>query len=172
MSIEVDVRGRDLNARDKTFIPGRLFFPELRKFYDLADPLSYAVLRVTFGLILLTHGLPKVLGGAHGAMANPFVSSVNFLTNTLHFPAPLLFGYFVMFLESAGALMLVLGLFTRLVAPMIAIEMAMICIILSPNWVWLDGGMEYALLMGFVALHISFRGGGQFSVDRLIGKEF
>jgi putative oxidoreductase len=171
MSIEGSVGGGALNNQGETLKLGRLIFPELRKFYDLADPFSYAVLRVAFGLILFTHGLPKALGGAHGAMANPFADSVNFITNTLNFPAPLLFGYFVELLETAGALMLALGLFTRLVAPMIAIEMAMICIILSPNWVWLDRGMEYALLMGFVALHISFRGGGQFSIDRLIGKE-
>jgi putative oxidoreductase len=148
-----------------------LLFPRLRRFYDLANPLSYALLRVAFGVILFTHGLPKVLGGAHGAMANPFASSLNFITNTLHFPAPLLFGYFVMLLESAGALMLAAGLFTRLIAPMIAIEMAMICVILYPNWVWLDHGMEYALLMGFVALHMSFRGGGGYSIDRLLRKE-
>ncbi len=34
------------------------------------------------------------------------------------------------------------------------------------------GGDEYALLWGIVALAIFFRGGGEVSVDRWVGKEF
>ena len=148
-----------------------LLFPALRHFYEIANPVSYALLRVAFGLIILTHGLPKLLGESHGAMANPFASSVNFITNTLHFPAPVAFGYFVMALETFGAVMLAAGLFTRLIAPMVAVQMAMICLVHYPKWAWIDRGMEYPFLMGLVALHISFRGGGRFSVDRLIGRE-
>ncbi|WBL80221.1 DoxX family protein [Bradyrhizobium xenonodulans] len=151
--------------------PTPLLLPGLRQFYEIANPASYALLRVTFGLILLTHGLPKLLGESHGAMANPFASSVNFITNTLHFPAPVLFGYVVMLLETFGAVMLAAGLFTRLIAPMVAVQMAMICLIHYPKWAWIDRGMEYPFLMGLVALHISFRGGGQLSLDRLIGRE-
>jgi putative oxidoreductase len=149
--------------------PSSLLFPPLRRFYEIANPVSYALLRVAFGLILLTHGLPKLLGESHGAMANPFASSVNFITNTLHFPAPLAFGYVVMLLETFGALMLAAGLFTRLIAPMVAVQM--VCLIHYPNWAWIDRGMEYPFLLGLVALHISFRGGGRFSVDRLMGRE-
>ena len=36
---------------------------------------------------------------------------------------------------------------------------------------WLDRGIEYPLLMGFLALQISIRGGGRFSLDRLLGRE-
>ncbi|WP_245306130.1 DoxX family protein [Bradyrhizobium sp. LTSP849] len=148
-----------------------LLLPALRNFYEISNPVSYALLRVAFGLILLTHGLPKLLGESHGAMANPFASSVNFITNSLHLPAPILFGYFVMYLETFGAVMLAAGFFTRLIAPMIAVQMAMICLIHYPKWAWIDRGMEYPFLLGLVALHISFRGGGRFSVDRLIGRE-
>lgn len=148
-----------------------LLFPALRKFYEIANPVSYALLRVAFGLILLTHGLPKLLGESHGAMANPFASSVNFITNSLYFPAPVAFGYFVMLLETIGAVMLTAGLFTRFISPMVAVQMAMICLIHYPKWAWIDRGMEYPFLMGLVALHISLRGGGRFSLDRWIGKE-
>ena len=148
-----------------------LLLPALRSFYEISNPVSYALLRVAFGLILLTHGLPKLLGESHGAMANPFASSVNFITNSLHLPAPILLGYFVMYLETFGAVMLAAGFFTRLIAPMIAVQMAMICLIHYPKWAWIDRGMEYPFLLGLVALHISFRGGGRFSVDRLIGRE-
>jgi putative oxidoreductase len=33
------------------------------------------------------------------------------------------------------------------------------------------GGFEYVLLLGIVMFFISLRGGGRYSVDRLIGKE-
>lgn len=148
-----------------------LIFPGLAEFYAAVEPLSYALLRVAFGLILLTHGLPKILGGAHGSLGNPLTSATNFIDAKLHFPAPVLFGYFAAFLESGGAIMLAMGLLTRIIAPMIAVEMAFICMIHYPVFAWIDRGMEYALLMGFVALHISFRGGGCYSVDRFIGRE-
>lgn len=165
-SFEARPRGMALPHRQAALV-----FPGLAGFYAVAQPLSYALLRVAFGLILLTHGLPKILGGGHGSMGNPLASATNFIDTKLHFPAPVLFGYFAALLESGGAIMLVLGLLTRIVAPMIAVEMAFICMIHYPVFAWIDRGMEYALLMGLVALCISFHGGGRFSLDRLIGKE-
>lgn len=149
----------------------RLVFPGLREFYNRAEPVSYALLRFVFGIILLTHGLPKALGTGHGQMADPAASAVNFIQNVLHLPAPLYFGYFVTALETVGGVFLALGLLTRLIAPMVAVEMAAICYVMGPTWVWIDRGIEYPLLMGFLALYLSFRGGDHYSLDRLIGRE-
>ncbi len=149
----------------------RLVFPGLKPFYAWAQPVAYAVLRVAFGLILVTHGMPKAMGVGHGGAANAFARNVDRLQNQLHVPFAEAFGYAVMSIETVGALMLALGLFTRIVAPMIAIEMAVICVALAPAWVWNTGGMEYALLMGFLALFISMNGGGRYSLDRVIGRE-
>ena len=148
-----------------------LVFPGLEKFYDVARPVSYAVLRVAFGAILVTHGLPKVLGTNHGSVANPLQLVTNYLDKTLHLPAPVLFAGFAAFLETGGALMLALGLLTRIVTPMIAVELAVACAFHYPVFAVTSGGFEYPLLMGFLALYISFHGGGRFSLDRLIGKE-
>jgi len=72
-----------------------------------------------------------------------------------------------------GGFMLALGLFTRIVAAAIAIEMAVICFaVLYPAWSWGHHGMEYALLMGLVALGVFLQGGGRYSLDHLIGREF
>jgi putative oxidoreductase len=69
--------------------------------------------------------------------------------------------------------MLAIGLFTRIVAAAIAIEMAVICLgVLWPVWSWGKHGMEYALLMGILAAAIFFRGGGRYSVDHYVGREF
>jgi putative oxidoreductase len=37
---------------------------------------------------------------------------------------------------------------------------------------WTTGGIEVALLMGLVTLAFVIGGGGRYSVDRLIGREF
>ena len=37
---------------------------------------------------------------------------------------------------------------------------------------WQDGGFEYPLMWGLIALAIFFRGGGRLSLDRLIRREF
>ncbi|PWC34498.1 DoxX family protein [Azospirillum sp. TSO35-2] len=150
----------------------RLVFPALSGFYAIAEPLSYAALRFAFGIILLTHGMPKLLGSGHGATTiAPLARSVGHIENVLNLPFPWAFGYFIMFLETGGALMLAFGLFTRIVAPMIAVEMAAICFVLAPTWIWFQTGMEYPLLMGFLALYISFKGGSRYSLDRILGRE-
>ena len=40
------------------------------------------------------------------------------------------------------------------------------------GYFWTSKGYEYALLWWLLFLAIFFRGGGRYSVDRLIGKEF
>ena len=140
----------------------------LAQSFDGFGSLGYAALRVAFGLILAGHGWPKLFGGAHGAIADPKAMATDFIRTILHFPAPEFFANVVTFLETGGAVMLALGLLTRVVAPMIAFEMAMICIVLSPNWAWNEHGMEYAVLMGFVALLFATGGSGPISVDRWV----
>ena len=135
----------------------------------LFEPVTYAIMRAAFGLILFTHGLPKITGRSHGSVADPFSSVMHQVQDKLHLPCPTFFAYCVAAIETVGALCLAAGFLTRLAAPMIAVEMAVICLIDYPSFNWLERGMEYALLMGLVALHISMRGGGPFSVDRLLG---
>jgi putative oxidoreductase len=150
----------------------RLLFPGLGNFYNWAEPVAFTILRVGFGLTLLTHGIPKFFGGAHGTNTDPLAKTTGRIANTLHLPFADALSHIVSYLEVWGALMLAAGILTRIVAPMIAVEMACICIALIPTgFVWTNGGYEYALLMGFVALLISIKGGGKYSVDRLIGRE-
>lgn len=70
--------------------------------------------------------------------------------------------------------MLAAGLLTRIVAAAIAIaiEMAIISFaILAPAWDWAHHGMEYTFMAGVFAFAMALRGGGPYSVDRLIGTE-
>src|SRR5882672_3545505 len=41
----------------------RLLFPALKPFYDRVEPLSWLLIRVTAGLMLIPHGWPKLMMG-------------------------------------------------------------------------------------------------------------
>ncbi|MEH6350611.1 DoxX family protein [Pseudomonas sp. 3JA] len=125
----------------------------------------YTLLRIIFAGVLLTHGLPKVLRIPHGSMADPMAASINLIQNVMGLPFAAQLAFLVMLLETVGALMLAIGLGTRLVALLIAIEMVAISYALGPTWPWIDRGIEFPVLMGFLALYIVARGGGAYSLD-------
>jgi putative oxidoreductase len=143
----------------------RLFVPAAAPFHAALAPFGYALIRVSLGLILMPHGYAKLF------LSDAVPTSRNFV----HFGwgHPLVWAYAIGALEFFGGLMLALGLFTRVIAAAFVIEMAVISFaVLFPNWSWGHHGMEYALLMGLVALGIFFQGGGRYSLDHLIGREF
>jgi putative oxidoreductase len=79
------------------------------------------------------------------------------------------FAYAAMVLEIIGAACVALGLFTRFFAAGLAIEMLLITLVVQ-----LPRGfahMELAILFGIVFFAIALRGGGPYSLDRVIGKE-
>jgi putative oxidoreductase len=85
----------------------------------------------------------------------------------------LAWAYFVGALELFGGIMLAIGLFTRIVAAAFVIELLVISFgVLWPVWSWGQRGMEFALLMAIMSLAILFRGGGRYSVDHDLGREF
>ncbi|GJD96141.1 DoxX family protein [Methylobacterium iners] len=149
----------------------RLVFPGLASFYERAQPLTYALLRAAFGLTILTHGLPKLMGTAHGSMADPMSGSIRLIANVLHLPFAPQLAMFVALLETFGGLAVAAGLGTRLFAPMLAVQMLAICLALGPTWPWIDRGIEYPVILGFVAVLIAIHGGGPYSADDHIGRE-
>ncbi len=144
----------------------RFLFPALGPIYESAESTLYAVLRFVFGIIMLTHGLPKALGTSHGSMADPMAGSINMIQNVMGLPFAPQLAFLIMLLETVGAIMLAIGLWTRPVALIIALEMVGISYALGPNWPWIDRGIEYPVLMGFLALYIAVRGSGNFALDR------
>lgn len=140
-------------------------------FYDRGEVVSYALLRVGFGLIILAHGIPKLLGLPHGSMADPLGGAARLIESNLGLPFAPQLAITITALETAGALALAAGLFTRLLAPMFAVQMLKICFALRANFAWIDRGYEFPLVLGLIALLLSFRGGGELSLDRWIGKE-
>lgn len=149
----------------------QLLVPALAPFYQQGTPAAYALLRLAFGLTIVTHGVPKLLGTSHGSMADPMAGSTNLIGTVLNLPFAPQLALFVALLESFGGLAVAIGLCTRLVAPMLAVQMVFICLALGPTYPWIDRGIEYPLILGFIALLISLHGGGAYSLDRRIGRE-
>lgn len=134
------------------------------------EPYLYALLRIVFAVVLFTHGLPKALRTSHGSMADPMAGSINLIQNVMGLPFAAQLAFLVMLLETAGAIMLAIGLGTRLVALPVALEMVAISYALGPTWPWIDRGIEFPVLMGFLALYIVARGGGPYSLDEHLNR--
>ncbi|HEY5751616.1 MAG TPA: hypothetical protein VIT21_00565 [Chthoniobacterales bacterium] len=64
--------------------PVKLLFPSLERLYAAAGPVSSSLLRAAFGIIMMTHGIPKLLAISHGSMANPMAGSIRLIENVLH----------------------------------------------------------------------------------------
>jgi putative oxidoreductase len=143
----------------------RLYVPGVAGLYEKLAPLSYTLIRVTLGLILIPHGYSKLF------LTDAVSTSRNFVN--FGWSNPIAWAYFIGALEFFGGILLAVGLFTRIVAAAIVVEMSVIAFaVLWPNWSWGKRGMEYALFMGIVALAIFFRGGGRWSLDSTMRKEF
>src|SRR5579859_4366075 len=76
-------------------------------------------------------------------------------------------------LESFGGVLLVLGLWTRPVAALFCGFMFVAALQFNTQaWWWTQSGREMPLLLLGIALVILLRGGGPYSLDRKIGREF
>ncbi|MFA6267479.1 MAG: DoxX family protein [Pseudolabrys sp.] len=143
----------------------RLLVPGLAGFYTWAEPIVYALLRFTIGIVIFVHGYLKVAG--------PGPTGITGMFTRMAFPAPGAMAYVAIFFETIGTLCVAVGLFTRFFSAALAIEMLVILLTahISKGFLVGDGGYEYVLLLGMVYFYIALRGGGRYSVDAKIGKE-
>jgi putative oxidoreductase len=141
----------------------RPIIPALAPFYNFAREISYPLIRVTVGGTLLVHGINRAtipIGQAAAAMAKS------------DFHPALVFAIIALINETVGAVCVALGLFTRLFAASIAIELALISSLFFHNgYAWAGHGWEYVFLWGLIFFAIALRGGGPYSLDRKIGWE-
>ena len=141
----------------------RLLIPQLRPFYERVEPLSWLLIRLTAGLMIIPHGWPKLMMGvtktAEMALIKRGIAPAEPLAVVL------------ITLETLGGLCVALGLFTRFWAAAITIEMLVIVYHHLPKFGWTGPGYEYPLMWALVMLAIALRGGGPYSLDRVIGRE-
>jgi putative oxidoreductase len=147
-----------------------LVIPALKPVYAGLSGLGEASLRVTAGAFLIPHGAQKLFGalGGYGLEATG-----QFFQTQLGFANGYIAALGVGSVEVFGGLLLALGLFTRLAAGSIAVMLAVaaITVHLGNGFFWTEGGWEYPVLWTIIALTFVVRGGGQYSLDRLIGRE-
>ena len=116
---------------------------------------THAILRIGAGLLFFQHGAPKLLGwfgGMDGEGGTAELVSLMGLAGIL---------------EVFGGLLIAIGLLTRPVAAIVALEMA-IAFFRShypQGWVPYENGGELALLYMVVWIFLAGNGAGPFSVD-------
>ena len=118
-------------------------------------PHALSVLRIVAALLFLQHGLAKLFG--------------------FPVPGPALHGLLILaaFLESIGALLLLAGAYTRIVAFVLSGEMAFAYFMAhAPRAFYpIANGGEGAVLFCFIFFYIAFAGGGAWSIDRIVLKQ-
>ncbi len=129
------------------------------------------IARIVLGIIFFGHGAQKILGWYGGP---GLASSMRTFTEHLHLPSTLAF--LVIAGEFFGGIGLIVGLFSRIAALVIALTMVgAIATVhfrfgLFLNWFGNQEGhgIEYHLLAIALSLVVVVKGSGPFSLDRLV----
>lgn len=119
---------------------------------DRHAPQMLSLLRIVTALLFLSHGLSKILG---------------IPPSSASFPTPWTLLWIAGMLELVGGLLLLVGLFSRPTAFVLAGEMAVAYwMVHAPDNFWpvLNGG-EAAVLFCFIFLYVVVRGPGPWSID-------
>ncbi len=134
-------------------------------FYPLSDwgPL---ILRLATGAIFLAHGRPKLKPGGPAGFAG-FLKQIGV-------PFPTFFAWVVILLETVGAVLLIIGLGTRLLAIGFAIDMLVAIVLvkrkmMNAGFVDQKGGWEFEFALLAQAVALVFTGSGSLALDRVLG---
>ncbi len=143
----------------------KLFIPKLEPFYAWVRDLSWPLIRIAAGGTLLGYGLTKIMSQDVAGFAGRSMAGRGLE------PA-LILAYVVYFLETVGALMIVFGLLTRFVAVALSIEFFIITFVAQFSIGYGTArGWSLLLLWGLLFFAIALRGGGPYSLDRLLRRE-
>jgi len=142
------------HSQPAKYIPALAWY---RPFQDFA----YAFIRFCTGAIIIPHGVDRVFySGAHAELGG-FLAAI---------PVSAI-GTF----EIVGGLFIALGLLTRPVALIAAIEWIAIALLVpiksGESWIMAGESAHFPTLITALCVAFVLRGGGQYSLDRLLGKE-
>lgn len=121
--------------------------------------------RVIVGIIMAAHGLQKLSAGP---------ANFGAFLQQLGVPLPTATAYVVVFVEVVGGVLLILGLFSRLAALLVAINLLVATLLvkvgvglIAPEGTGAGAELDLALMAG--CLVVLFAGPGVFSADRALG---
>ncbi len=131
------------------------------RYLDRLQPLALLVMRLALGVIMVVHGSHKVFGGLHHYAQ--FVAGLGL---------PTWLAYVSAFTEFLGGLLILAGLFTRVAACAICIELVVAIwkvhlhngLIGSPDHM----GYEFALSAAALAFALIFFGAGPIAIDHVL----
>ena len=124
---------------------------------DRLQPLALLVMRVTLGVVMTAHGYHKVFGGLHHHVQ---------LVTSLGLPG--WSAYLSAFTEFLGGIMVLIGLFTRVAAFAICIDLSVaIAKVHFHNGLMGTGGYEFPLALAALAFGLIFLSGGPMAFDHL-----
>jgi putative oxidoreductase len=130
--------------------------------YGPFEPFAFAFIRFCTGAILLTHGVSRLFYGGS-------IAELGVLRGSL---SPSAVGLF----ELVGGAMIALGLLTRPVALLFGLEWLAIAVAVpvkpGTSWIMLSASLHYPAMVAGICVAFLMRGGGRYSLDRLIGREF
>ena len=137
------------------------FIPALA-WYRPFETFGYAFIRFCTGAIIVPHGIDRLfLSGSHAELGG-FLASISASA----------VGAF----ELVGGAFLALGLLTRPIALLFAIEWAAIAFAepmpAGASWVMAGESPHYPTFVAVLCIAFVLRGGGYYSLDKLLGKEF
>jgi len=114
-------------------------------------------MRLALGAVMVAHGFHKVFGGLHHHA--DFVASLGL---------PAWTAYLSSFTEFLGGLLVLLGLFTRVAALAICIDLSVaIAKVNFHNGLMGNGGYEFPLALAALAFALVFFGGGPIAFDHI-----
>jgi len=142
----------------------------LGSIFRTSDDIGAFIARITLGIVMLPHGLQKLLGLFGGA---GFSGTVEFFVGS---GLPAFIAVLIIISESFGSLGLIFGFLSRLAAlGVIIIMLGAIVTVHIKNGFFMNWsgsgpgeGFEYHLLAIGLGLIVLFKGGGAWSVDRAI----
>ena len=127
------------------------------RYLDRLQPLALLVMRLALGTIIVEHGYHKVFGGLHHHVQ--FVTSLGL---------PAWSAYLSAFTEFLGGLLVLIGLFTRIAAIAICIDLSVAILkVHLHNGLMGNGGYEFPLALATLAFALIFFGGGAIAFDHI-----
>jgi putative oxidoreductase len=146
----------------------RPYVPAFTGIYSAFQPFALPALRIVMGLTLVPHGCQKLFGWFGGAGFEKFTE----IFDKIGWHPAVFWVTLVALTETLGGLMLAFGFLTRFASAAILIFMInAIWQTSAKGFFWAQGGLEYPLIIGMVALVFLIRGGGNYSVDQALGRE-
>lgn len=141
----------------------RLYIPAFGRVYDALRPYTETLIRIVAGLSFVPHGWPKLM---NPASSGAFLAESGFEPGTA-------WAVILGMTEVFGGLLLAVGLFTRVACvPTLIFLLAAIAFHSANGFAWNDGGFEYPLFWAIVVFHFLINGGGPYSVDANMRREF